>query len=153
VPSKSSAMRIATLLPSITEIVASIPSLRNHIIAVTHECDYPPEVVAKAERITTSDINPHKMSQAEIDRLVKGSMRLGHSLYGLNEAKLVKADPTIVFTQALCDVCAPAFPMVLGVCARVLGDNPRIISIGKQIAELSYRTQYCHVHNSAHPYR
>lgn len=30
---------------------------------------------------------------------------------------------------ALCDVCAPSFPMVLSTCATVLGDSPRIISI------------------------
>lgn len=30
---------------------------------------------------------------------------------------------------ALCDVCAPAYPMVLSTCARLLGDDPRIVSI------------------------
>jgi len=37
--------------------------------------------------------------QEEIDRRVRGSMRMGHSLYGLVEDRLKAADPTIVFTQ------------------------------------------------------
>ncbi|CAN0174933.1 unnamed protein product, partial [Ectocarpus sp. 13 AM-2016] len=69
------------------------------------------------------------INQEEIDRRVRGSMRMGHSLYGLDEGRLKAADPTVVFTQALCDVCAPSFPMFLSTCARVLGDNPRIVSI------------------------
>lgn len=34
-------------------------------MGVTHECDYPPAVVAKCERVTTSEINPHTMSQVQ----------------------------------------------------------------------------------------
>jgi gamma-glutamyl:cysteine ligase YbdK (ATP-grasp superfamily) len=32
-----SSIRIASLLPSLTEVVASIPSLRDKLVAVTHE--------------------------------------------------------------------------------------------------------------------
>eukprot|EP00611_Tribonema_gayanum_P022490 TRINITY_DN4518_c0_g1_i1.p1 TRINITY_DN4518_c0_g1~~TRINITY_DN4518_c0_g1_i1.p1 ORF type:complete len:359 (+),score=48.15 TRINITY_DN4518_c0_g1_i1:53-1078(+) len=122
-------IRIASLLPSLTEVVACIPSLRNSLVAVTHECDYPPEVVERCTRITTSHINPAKLTQAEIDKRVKGSLAVGHSLYGIDQDKLREADPTVVLTQALCDVCAVSYPIVVGVCARVLGDHPRVISI------------------------
>lgn len=37
--------------------------LENRLVGVTHECDHPPAVVAGCERVTTSEINPHKMSQ------------------------------------------------------------------------------------------
>ena len=32
-------------------------------MGVTHECDHPPAIVAGCERVTTSEINPHTMSQ------------------------------------------------------------------------------------------
>ncbi|CAM9320122.1 unnamed protein product, partial [Choristocarpus tenellus] len=122
-------LRVVSLLPSLTEIVCMVEELQNSLVGVTHECDYPPDVVKRCERVTTSEINPHTMSQEEIDRRVRGSLAMGHSLYGLDETKLAKADPTIVFTQALCDVCAPAYPMVLATCAKILGENPKIVSI------------------------
>lgn len=122
-------LRIATLLPSLTEIAASIPSLRDKIVAVTHECDYPLDVVSKCAKITTSTFTPHNLSQGEIDRLVKGSLAVGHSLYGIDEKALTLADPNIVFTQALCDVCAVSYPIVLGTCSKLLGDDPKVVSI------------------------
>lgn len=39
---------------------------------------------------------------------------------------------------ALCDVCAPSFPMVLSTCARVLGDSPRIVSIEPGVSDRTY---------------
>ena len=37
-------MRIVSLLPSATEIVCAL-GLRDELVGVTHECDWPPEVV------------------------------------------------------------------------------------------------------------
>ena len=37
--------------------------------------------------------------QEEIDRRVRGSLSMGHSLYGLDEGRLKAADPTVVLTQ------------------------------------------------------
>ena len=39
-------MRIVSLLPSATEIVCAI-GLGDELVGVTHECDWPPEVVGK----------------------------------------------------------------------------------------------------------
>ncbi|CAM9249008.1 unnamed protein product [Ascophyllum nodosum] len=124
-------LRVVSLLPSLTEIICAIGGgLERKLVGVTHECDYPAAVVARCERVTTSDINPHTMSQEEIDRCVRGSLSMGHSLYGLDEERLKVANPSIIYLiYTLCDVCAPAYPMVLSTCARVLGDDPRIVSI------------------------
>ena len=39
-------MRIVSLLPSATEIVCAL-GLEDELVGVTHECDWPPEVVGK----------------------------------------------------------------------------------------------------------
>ena len=39
-------MRIVSLLPSATEIVCAI-GLGDELVGVTHECDWPPEVLGK----------------------------------------------------------------------------------------------------------
>lgn len=48
--------------------------------------------------------------------------------------------------KALCDVCAPSFSMVLSTCARVLGDDPRIVSIEPGVSDATDRvdTRVCH---------
>ncbi|CAN0507662.1 unnamed protein product, partial [Laminaria digitata] len=37
--------------------------LEKRLVGVTHECDHPAAIVAECERVTTSEINPHTMSQ------------------------------------------------------------------------------------------
>lgn len=44
---------------------------------------------------------------------------------------------------ALCDVCAPAFPMVLTTCARLLGDDPKIVSIEPGVSRLCLCALVC----------
>eukprot|EP01134_Creolimax_fragrantissima_P007444 CFRG7444T1 len=121
-------LRICSLLPSATEIVGRL-GLHAHVVAVTHECDECPgvdldEVIksGKIQRVTTSEINPFALSQGEIDAKVKTSLRNGLSLYGLDEEALKQARPSVVFTQALCAVCAPSHADVLETCER-LGDS------------------------------
>lgn len=58
-------MRIASLLPSATEIVCAL-GLADQLVGVSHECDYPPEVVADLPRLTRSAIPPG-LAPAEID--------------------------------------------------------------------------------------
>ncbi len=50
-------MRIASLLPSATEIVCAL-GLADQLVGVSHECDYPPEVVADLPRLTRAAIPP-----------------------------------------------------------------------------------------------
>ena len=116
-------LRIVSLLPSITEVLSSL-HVADQIVGITHECDYPPEALENAKVVTTSDINPRLMTQEEIHRAVIGSLKNGHSLYGINEAVLRSVAPQIIFTQQLCDVCAVSYPVVLDTCARVVGGPP-----------------------------
>ncbi|CAB9520044.1 Periplasmic binding protein [Seminavis robusta] len=113
--------RVVSLLPSITELVASLDAAE-HIVGITHECDYPPAVMdRKPQVVTSSDISPYSMTQEEIHEAVCGSLKKGHSLYGLNADVLKQAQPDIIFTQQLCDVCAVSYPVVLETCASLVG--------------------------------
>jgi iron complex transport system substrate-binding protein len=44
---KPSAMRVVSLLPSATEIIAALGAM-DSLVGVTHECDHPPEVASRA---------------------------------------------------------------------------------------------------------
>ncbi len=50
-------MRIASLLPSATEIVCAL-GLADCLVGVSHECGYPPDVVRDLLRLTRSAIPP-----------------------------------------------------------------------------------------------
>src|SRR6266516_3600933 len=63
-------MRIVSLLPSATEIVCAL-GLADELVAVTHECDYPPQVRDKPT-ITASALDDAGDS-ATIDRLLGGA--------------------------------------------------------------------------------
>lgn len=126
---KEEKLRIVSLLPSITEILASL-GVANQLVGITHECDYPPEALeGGAQVVTVSEISPRTMTQAQIHESVCGSLVNGHSLYGLNKRVLHDLEPDYIFTQSLCDVCAVSYPVVLETCAKVLAGEPKIISM------------------------
>lgn len=103
-------MRIVSLLPSTTEIVCAL-GLSDALVAVTHECDYPLEVLDKP--IITRSSMPHTgLTSAEIDTLVTAQVRDQLSIYALDEQLLATLQPDLILTQALCEVCAVAFNQV-----------------------------------------
>ena len=61
-------LRIASLVPSSTEMLFAL-GLGEQVVAVTHECDYPPEA-ASLPHLTRSVI-PDGLSAAEIDAAVR----------------------------------------------------------------------------------
>ena len=98
-------MRIVSLLPSATEIIAAL-GLEDQLVGVTHECDFPPSV-GRLPKVTRTLI-PTDASSAEIDRLVRARLDGNNALYSLDAAVLQQLRPDIIVTQALCDVCAVA---------------------------------------------
>mmetsp|Transcript_28540 Transcript_28540/g.67824 ORF Transcript_28540/g.67824 Transcript_28540/m.67824 type:complete len:635 (-) Transcript_28540:43-1947(-) len=128
----TSAPRVASLLPSATEIMGHL-KLQHLLVGVSHECDVAPEKEdmdalissGKCVCLTTSEINPMVMSQDEINTAVIGSLRMGDSLYGINSSEFRRAKPTVVLTQALCDVCAPSSRQVAG--ARELIEEEMVV--------------------------
>ena len=129
-PATDASVRAVSLLPSITELVAAVAP-QGVLVGVTHCCDFPPEAVHAARVVTSSEVDPRKLSQAEIHRRVQGALAVGHSIYRIDEEALRTLRPTVVFTQALCDVCAVNMPLVLDTCGRLMGDEEglRVVSL------------------------
>lgn len=119
-------MRIASLLPSATEIVCAL-GLADCLIGVSHECDYPADVVAGLPKLTRSAI-PHGLSSAEIDAAVSERLRRGESLYLLEGETIEALQPNLLITQELCDVCAVSYNDVCNL-ARWLPNNPPVIAL------------------------
>jgi len=97
------ALRIVSLLSSATEMLYAL-GLGENVVAVSHECDWPPEVVGKP-RATFSNIDSARSSK-DIDDDVKRRLSEGEPLYAVDGDLIAKLRPDLIVTQAQCDVCA-----------------------------------------------
>lgn len=116
-------MRIASLVPSATEMLFAL-GLGDRVVAVTHECDYPPAVRSLPD--LTRSVLPVGLLPADVDRQVKARVMEGRPLYELDEELLAELAPDLIVTQALCEVCAVSFDDVVAVATR-LPSRPRVI--------------------------
>jgi iron complex transport system substrate-binding protein len=119
-------MRIASLLPSATEMCYAL-GLGPHLVAVTHECDYPPAARRKPA-VTSNVVDLHGRDSGEIHQLISGQLHSGSSIYHLDVAKLQDLQPDLILTQELCPVCAVSYTEVQQAC-RVLPGSTRVISL------------------------
>ena len=103
-------LRIASLLPSSTEIVCAL-GLEADLIGITHECDFPKSVMDKPH-LTASRISHETMSSKEIDHAVRSQLDGHGSIYDLNNELLSELNPDLILTQELCDVCAVSYKTV-----------------------------------------
>ena len=142
-------MRICSLLPSATEILFSL-GLGDQLVAVTHECDYPPEV-ARFPAVTRSALDQTGSSSQEIHHHVSRAKHTGSSIYHLDQELLKKLNPDIILTQELCDVCAVSYSEVRK-AVRLLEGERKVLSLEpttlegvletiKQVAQLTGVTQ------------
>ena len=103
-------MRIVSLLPSATEIVCAL-GLGDQLVGITHECDWPPEVIGKPV-LTRSAYATGRKTSREIHRLVRDAVHGGSSIYELDEEALADLKPDLILTQELCQVCAVSYDQV-----------------------------------------
>ena len=116
-------MRIASLVPSATEMLFAL-GLGDSVVAVTHECDFPPQ--ARALPRLTRTVLDEGLDAGQIDAAVKATVGEGRALYELNDELLAELGPDLIVTQAVCDVCAVSYEDVVAVAAR-LPSEPRVL--------------------------
>jgi iron complex transport system substrate-binding protein len=129
-------MRIISLLASATEMIAAFGCL-DQMVGRSHECDYPPEVLALPMVSTVQiDINA---SSAQIDAQVKQLAQEKRepedpalkalSIYAIDVVKLQELRPDVIFTQTQCEVCAVSERDVIQAIAQLTGLQPLVVSL------------------------
>ncbi|MEA5576582.1 cobalamin-binding protein [Anabaena sp. UHCC 0451] len=119
-------IRIVSLLPSATEIVATL-GLQDAIVGRSHECDYPPEI-ANVPVCTQARLNGNASSNTihdEVSKILQSAL----SIYKIKVDVLEKLQPTHILTQDQCDVCAVSLPEVEKAVIQLTHTSPQIISL------------------------
>jgi iron complex transport system substrate-binding protein len=93
-------MRVVSLLPSATEICYA---LGIEPVGVSHECDHPP-AAAEQPAMNVSRIDPDADSETINEQVAAAESDGG--VYDIRREALVAADPDLIVTQGVCDVCA-----------------------------------------------
>jgi iron complex transport system substrate-binding protein len=123
---KSSDLRIVSLLPSATEIVAAL-GLTDFIVGRSHECDYPAQIQDRLV-CTEAQLNSEKPS-VEIDTDVLNLVQKALSIYKIKLDVLEQLKPTHIVTQDQCDVCAVNFFDVEKAVNQLTQSKPKVISL------------------------
>jgi iron complex transport system substrate-binding protein len=119
-------MRIVSLLPSATEICFAL-GLGDEVVGRTHECDYPPEVAEVP--VLTADVGASAgATSRQINDRVAASVHGAESIYRLDISALARAEPDLILTQELCDVCAVSYREVAE-AVRLAGTDSTIVSL------------------------
>ena len=119
-------MKIVSFLPSATEILYEL-GVQDQLKAVTHECNYPVQARSKPQVIHSS-FDPKIMSSQEIDNKVIKLSQTGQDIYILDEKVLKNADPDIIISQGICEVCSP-YTREIERAVTLLGRRPDIITL------------------------
>jgi iron complex transport system substrate-binding protein len=124
-------MRIASFLPSATEILFAIGAGED-VCAVTFECDYPAEARTKPQVVFSH--MPPGLTPAQIDDIVSAEGAKGQSLYFVDIDALQATEPSLVVLQDLCRVCAIDSPTLARDMSR-LNSSPQVISLSAHSLE------------------
>ncbi len=128
-PCYDATVRVVSLLPAATEIVAALDML-DHLVGVSHECDFPP-AVNHLPRVTRCAIHGNALPSGDIDRWVKTELRRTGTLYTMDETLLRRLAPDVIITQRLCDVCAVGYGSVTALAATLPGP-PAVVNLEPQ---------------------
>ncbi len=122
-------LRIVSLLPSATELVAALGAA-GELIGRSHECDFPPGVAALPV-LTEARLDAGGTS-AEIHAGMEAALAEALSVYRVDAGLLRELAPDVVVTQAQCEVCAVSEDDVVAALAGWGGagtGGPRLVSL------------------------
>jgi len=97
-------VRIVSLLPSATETLFAL-GLGEQVVAVSHECDFPPEAASRPI-VTHSTLSLAEQNSGGIEAAVSQAATEGWSLYDVDVAAIRDLKPDLVVAQDVCRVCA-----------------------------------------------
>jgi iron complex transport system substrate-binding protein len=119
------AVRIVSLLPSATEIVAGL-GLGDALVGRSHECDTPASV-RSLPVVSAGRIDLDGRDGRGIDEAVRAAVAAGEPLYAVDAGLLEELRPDVIVTQDLCRVCAVSSDDVCEVGARVVSLDPHTL--------------------------
>ncbi|MDQ6771972.1 MAG: cobalamin-binding protein [Candidatus Dormibacteraeota bacterium] len=97
-------MRIVSLLPSATEALFAL-GVGPLVVAVTHECDFPPEA-AERPVVTRARLPLADQPSGAIEQAVAAVAEADGSLYEVDTEAIRALEPDLVVVQDVCRVCA-----------------------------------------------
>ena len=122
-------MKIASLLPSATEIVYAL-GLGEDLIGVTDECDFPPDAVTKPVVSRSALPQGRPLTSRDIDAAVRERMDAHQPLYVLDTDLIRREQPDVILTQDLCRVCAvPAGHVEEALATLGLTEHTKVLSL------------------------
>lgn len=118
--------RIVSLIASATEIVAAL-GFEEQLVGRSHECDFPPSVerlpVCSAAKVDAGA--PSRAIDAQVRALVADAL----SVYRVDASLLDRLAPTVIVTQAQCEVCAVSLADVERAVGDLVASRPAIVSL------------------------
>jgi iron complex transport system substrate-binding protein len=121
-------MRIVSLLPSATEMIAELGML-DSLVGISEDCNWPPEVAGKP-MVARTRIDVAGLTSAQIDQLFSAAKAQSHSMYAVDAELMDQLRPDLIITQDLCEVCAVSSGDLTTACpigAEVYSMNPRTL--------------------------
>jgi iron complex transport system substrate-binding protein len=135
-------VRIVSLLPSATESLFAL-GLGNQLVAVTHECDFPPEAQSLPV-VTRSTLALESEASAGIDAAVALAAKEGRSLYEVDTDAIQRLEPDLVVAQDICDVCAIPADQVAGDLAGIPMIRQHPHSLNDVLSDIEELAGACH---------
>ena len=118
--------RIVSFLPSATELIYEFGK-EDLLFGVTHECKYPDEAKGKLQ-VISSEIDSEILSSNEINNRTCQLLTEGKNIFNLNEKNLIEANPDLIMSQGICEVCA-AYTNQVNRALEILPRKPQIYTM------------------------